>query len=97
MTSPPDLLATNKSTFFFQSVKAELRDSLSGSDYASIDTDKLYKSKDAQSNGCFVRIGLLHKEIATDFILLKTDTLGNIREGKIVHVEKDKLNGSTLR
>lgn len=81
----------NSSNLFFQNVKEKLKDSLSADDYGSMDTTRLYKSKDAQSDGCFVRIGLLGKEMATDFILLKTDTLGHIRAGKIVHVDKDNL------
>ncbi len=82
---------------FFQTVKTQLKDSLSTSDYACIDTNKLYKSKDAQTKGCFVRIGLLNKEMSTDFVLLKTDTAGNIKVGKIVHIDKESGNGTKTR
>lgn len=77
---------------FFQRVKAQLKDSLSASDYLKIDTNQLFKSKDAQSDVYFVRGAFLKKDLATDFILLKTDSLGNIRQGKIIHVNKAKGN-----
>ncbi len=97
LAPPVNLPDTKNNRLFFQNVKSELKDSLSADDYRSIDINRLYKSKDAQGKGCFVRIGLLHKEIAIDFILLKTDTLGKIREGKIIHVDKDKTNGNRTR
>ena len=94
--APIDSIA-DQNLSFFQTVKTQLKDSLSTSDYACIDTNKLYKSKDAKTKGCFVRIGLLNKEITTDFMLLKTDTLGNIRRGKIIHADKDTLNVNKTR
>ena len=85
---PIDSVANNKVSFF-GNIKAQLKDSLSISDDANIDTNRMYRSKDAQSKGCFVRIGLINKNIATDFLLLKTDTSGKISEGKIIHVDKE--------
>ncbi len=79
---------------FFKKVCSQLRDSLSVNDYAGIDKNRLFRSKDAQSDGCFVRIAFLKKDIANDFILLKTDRLGNIRQGKIIHVNKIIEKGS---
>lgn len=80
----------NRAGSFFEKVEAQLEDSLSRSDYQGLDFSRLYKSKDAQSDGCFVRGAFRNKELVTDFILLRTDSLGNIREGKIVHVDQDK-------
>ena len=93
---PIDSVADNN-VLFFQKVKSQLKDSLSSNDYTNMDTSRMYKSKDAQSKGCFVRIGLLNRDMATDFILLKTDTLGTIRQGKIVHVDKEMLKGDNKR
>ena len=90
--TPSDYL--NNSNSFFVTVKEKLKDSLSKSDYAAVNTNQLFKSKDAQSNGYFVRIAFQNKDIATDFIILKTDSLGNIRQGKIVHVNKTNSKGS---
>ena len=87
-----DGLHTSES--FFSKVKAQLKDSLSANDYSSIDTTQLFKSKDAQSDGYFVRGAFQKKDIATDFILLKTDSLGSIRQGRIIHVSKAKNNRS---
>ena len=75
---------------FFNSVKSELRDSLSSADFATIDQNRWYKSKDVQSDNYFVRIAFQNKNLATDFILLRTDSLGDVKEGKIIHV--DQLN-----
>ena len=79
---------SNSKDLFFRNVKTQLKDSLSASDYISIDTAQLFKSKDAQSDGCFVRVAFQKKNLATDFILLKTDSLGKITDGKIIHVDK---------
>ena len=79
---------SNFNSSFFQMVRSELKDSLSSNDYLAIDTLQLYKSKNAQSDDYFVRIPFRNKQIAADFVLLKTDSLGNIREGKIIHVDK---------
>ena len=88
--APVDTVA-GKSISFFQTLKSQLKDSLTAFDYASLDVNRLYRSTDVQSKGCFVRIALLTKNMATDFVLLKTDTLGNIRVGKMVHVEKNDV------
>ena len=86
---------SNNSNQFFENAKEKLRDSLSASDYASIDINQLFKSKDAQSDGYFVRVAFQNKNIAIDFILLKTDSLGNVRQGKIIHVKKTNDKSTT--
>lgn len=73
---------------FFSSVKLQLQDSLSSSDFLAMDQSKWYKSKDAQSKYYFVRIAFQGKELAKDFILLRTDSVGDIKDGKIIHAEK---------
>lgn len=73
---------------FFNSVKSELKDSLSSNDYSAMDVSKWYKSKDARSKYYFVRIAFSGKDLATDFILLKTDSIGDIKEGRIIHADK---------
>jgi len=77
---------------FFNNVQKQLKDSLSAGDYAKINFSRIFKSKDAQSRHYFVRIGLLNKDLATDFILLRTDSLGNVIGGKLIHADKEKLN-----
>lgn len=85
----------SKGSLFFQHVKAQLKDSLSTNDYTSIDINQMFKSKDAQSQNCFVRIAFQKKNIANDFLLLKTDNLGNINQGKIIHVDNSEINEAT--
>ncbi|TKK66345.1 hypothetical protein FC093_17330 [Ilyomonas limi] len=94
MGLPMNDIVTTSNTFF-QRVKTQLKDSLSQSDFSKIDINQLFKSKDAQSDGYFVRGAFQKKDIATDFFLLKTDSLGNIRQGKIIHVNKANNNRST--
>jgi len=77
---------------FFSNIQNKLKDSLSASDYNKVNFSQIYKSKDVQSNHYFIRIGLLNKSFATDFILLQTDSLGNVTGGKLIHVDKEKLN-----
>ncbi len=96
-TNTPVKFNLNSGKLFIQMVKTQLKDSLAFSDYTSLDTNRFFKSKDAQSKGYFVRIALLNKNIATDFILLKTDSLGTIRMGKMVHVEKENLDKNNTK
>lgn len=77
---------------FFANVQQQLKDSLSTDDYSHVNFSQLLKSKDVQSNFYFLRIGLLNKSLATDFILLQTDSLGNVRGGKLIHVDKEKVH-----
>ncbi|TKK64719.1 hypothetical protein FC093_21975 [Ilyomonas limi] len=77
---------------FFNTVQQQLKDSLSASDYSHVNFSQVFKSKNAQGNYYFVRIGLLHKSMATDFILLQTDSLGNVKGGKLIHVDKEQYH-----
>lgn len=94
-TSSPANSDSETSILFFKNVKAQLKDSLPINDYASIDTNQLFKSKDAHGKNYFVRVAFQKKSLAGDFILLKTDSLGNISLGKIIHVDKSEGKGVT--
>lgn len=88
--APTTLQSTRQ--LFFDNIQNKLKDSLSAGDYSKVNFTQLFKSKDVQSNSYFVRIGLLNKSFETDFILLKTDSLGNIMGGRLVHVDKEMSN-----
>ena len=77
---------------FFKTIQNELKDSLSASDYSKVNFTQLFKSKDVQGGSYFVRIGLLNLSFTTDFILLKTDSLGNITGGRLIHVDKEMFD-----
>jgi len=66
---------------------------LSSIDFDAIDFLQAYKSKDIETTNYFLRLGLLDKPISTDFILLRTDSIGNILRGRIVHV----TNNTTVK
>jgi hypothetical protein len=72
---------------YLSNVKTYLKDSLRGSDYASIDFTHGSLSK--QKDGWYLRLKWLHKTIDGDFLLLQTDSLGNCIQGRIIHLDKD--------
>ena len=88
--APASIQSTRQ--LFIENIQSKLKDSLSAGDYSKVNFIQLFKSKDAQSNFYFVRIGLINKSFATDFILLKTDSLGNINGGRFIHVDKEVFN-----
>lgn len=88
----PDTPSANQQ--FFDNIQRQLKDSLSASDYNNINFSLVLKSKDAQHNYYYVRIGLVDKSLATDFILLQTDSLGQVLGGKLIHMDKQKMNNT---
>jgi hypothetical protein len=74
---------------YSQKVKFGLKESLSAIDYALIDFNRLYISKDIQTPYYFLRLGFIGKSMAYDFLLLRTDSVGNIIKGKIVHINDE--------
>ncbi len=71
-------------------IKNSLKDSLTANDFSSVDFSKVFKSKDVRSKNYFLRLTLKGKKISNDFILLKTDNIGNILKAKIVHVRQNE-------
>lgn len=74
---------------YITKIKNNLQDSLSANDFMTIDFSKVYKSKDVRSKNYFVRLTFKGKKISSDFILLQTDSAGNILKGRIVKVTFD--------
>jgi hypothetical protein len=75
------------SSSYLSNVNAYLKTNLADSDYAAIDFNNSIISK--QPAGWFLRIAFLHKLIAREFILLQTDSAGNVSAGKFVHILRD--------
>ena len=67
-------------------VQKYVRQHVSAIDYDNIDFDLYRVSK--QKAQWYVRVPLKNKTVATDFVLLQTDSLGNTTDGKIIHLEK---------
>lgn len=80
----------NSDENFVTTIQQILKDSLSSTDYNSIDFGKLFKSRILKSDFFYVRIGIKNESIATDFLLLKSDSLGTINSGKIIHLDRDQ-------
>jgi hypothetical protein len=75
------------SSAYLSNVNAYLKTNLADSDYASVDFNNSIISK--QPAGWFLRIAFLHKLISRDFVLLQTDSIGNVSGGKFVHILRD--------
>jgi hypothetical protein len=87
--------STNIQVKYLKKIKTDLKDSVVSNDYDLIDFSKAYRSSDVQKKHFYLRIGFIDKEISKDFLLLFTDSAGNILRGRIVHVNKEKSNDST--
>lgn len=72
---------------YLHAVLAQLRDSLSPTDYQSLDTNATYLTDPKKANNYVLRIGFSGKSIAEDFLLLHTDPGGWIQTGGNVHLE----------
>jgi len=80
---------------YLKKIKKDLKDSLYLNDFNYIDFRQVYRSMDAQKKNYYLRLGFIDKNISEDFILLFTDSSGNIKRGRIVHVEKEIVKDST--
>ena len=79
---------------YLAKIKEKLKDSLNSNDFNYIDFSQVYRSLDVQKKNFYLRLGFIDKKISKDFILLFTDSSGNIRRGRIVHVDKEILKDS---
>jgi hypothetical protein len=73
-----------------------LHDSLSSADYAALDTSFGYEGIRPGRAVAFWRIGLQGKPLATDFVLVRTDTVAGQVGGLIVHLERDPTGGPAV-
>jgi hypothetical protein len=79
-----------------------LGDNLETADKKKLDMDEAYylnvgsyfSKTDTGKKHLFLRVPFKDKPIATDFIGVETDSLGNCTRSGIVHINKDKLNRS---
>lgn len=71
---------------YLHMVLAHLRDSVSIKEFSSLDTTQPYLTKSSQSGYWSLRLPFAGKPIKEDFLLLRTDTIGHILSGRIVHL-----------
>ena len=82
---------------YLETVQTVLRDSLSEADFSKLDFKEARLNK-VDSAGLFLlRIPFSGKPLATDFVLLQTDALGSITQGRIVHLEgaREEIDAGT--
>jgi hypothetical protein len=74
----------------FNSIKLQLKDSLSTDDFQQLDFINTVGDKIDKAAFSFLRIPFFNKSIKSDFVLLKVETNGNFSAGKIFHIIKDE-------
>ncbi len=79
-------------------VEKALQDSLPAVDYASLDLTHAIQMHIDSANIHLLRVPIMGKDIAKDFIVVKTDAAGHIQQGKFISITKDNdassFNGS---
>jgi hypothetical protein len=80
-----DLIPSSDS--YVETVKQGLKDSLSATDFLSLDFTRALRSKVDSVNLHLLRIPLKGKTFTEDFVIVKTNIKGLIERGKIVHQE----------
>src|SRR4051812_34826074 len=81
----------NLTSNYIENLKADLEDSLSTVDYANLDFARsIHTTKDNSS--CFFRVPFLGKKLSAEFVLLYTDTSGNIIKGSIIQLDKREVS-----
>lgn len=83
-------------TNYIAQVQQALKDSLSASDYASLDFTRSLTSGIDSLNIHLLRIPLLGKTIADDFLLIKTDPAGHLLKGRFISVARDTARKATF-
>ena len=73
----------------FNSIKLQLKDSLSIEDFQQLDFTNTVTDKFDKAAFSFLRIPFFSKSIKTDFVLLKVETGGDFSGGKIFNIIKD--------
>ncbi len=77
---------------YLATVQKQLRQQVGSGQFDQINVNQLYVSK--QKERWYLRVGIRQKKFSNDFILLQTDSLGNVFAGKYIHLErKDSIKG----
>jgi hypothetical protein len=79
---------------YLEQVKGFLRTRLSGSDYANVDFLRGLLSK--QNTNWYLRLAWVHKSLNQDFLLLRTDSLGNCQQSLIIGLDKDSCRNCAV-
>jgi hypothetical protein len=79
-----------------QNIQRTLRDTLSSHDYENLDFAHAVRTCVDSVQLYFVRVPFKGKSIGSDFVLLRTDQEGRLKEGRIVHLEGDIQTGATM-
>ena len=79
---------------YIESLKANLKDSLTVSDYANLDFERsVITKKDGDTR--FFRVPFTGKKFSEEFVLLNTDTLGKVLKGLIIQLHQDNAINDT--
>lgn len=75
------------SSDYIETVRRELKDSLSSSDFQALDFSGAARSRIDSVGLFFLRVPFKQKNGQEDFVFVKTNEKGNIEKGKIVHLQ----------
>ena len=93
MVSCKKEMSQNSDSFLsLQSIKRQLKDSLSAADFQQLNFDNAVSTSIPKSVLIFLRVPFLNKNIQTDFILLKIKNDNSFSAGKIFNITKNTLN-----
>ncbi|MEO5889681.1 MAG: hypothetical protein ABIQ31_05475 [Ferruginibacter sp.] len=79
---------------YIKAIQVYLRLHASGTDYNSFDFQHYRLSK--QNKFWYFRVALSYKPLATDFVLVKTDSLGNAMDGRIIHIVRTAKDSAAI-
>ncbi len=89
-----DIRSGNPHPSYLENVKTVLKDSLSSGDYANLEFKKSIITK-AEDGRNLLRVPFNGKKLAEEFVLLKTDSLGQVLKGLIVSLTQRSPTNET--
>lgn len=82
---------------YLQTVKEGLKDSLTESDFLSLDFSKALLSRSEKEQLHFLRVPIKGQNSVEDFIIVKTNAAGRIESGRRVHINSALRGGPTAQ
>ncbi|MBS1664721.1 MAG: hypothetical protein JST68_26990 [Bacteroidetes bacterium] len=89
-----DAVVKEDSSTYLHSVLLRLRDSLGTGDFGRLDTGRAVLTDPGGRRVYTLRIPFVGKSVGEDFVLLRTDSVGNLLKGQVVHLESSGVEGA---
>ncbi|HUC81920.1 MAG TPA: hypothetical protein VMR70_13450 [Flavisolibacter sp.] len=72
---------------YLENVKVALKDSLQPVDFSGLDFTRSVQSKVDSVQMNVLRVPFKNKKLENDFVIVETDEIGTVKQGKIIHLE----------